>query len=125
MIKIYRLLQELTEEDRETNLNNAVAELKTFDDKYEQLSFHHIPSKVHLMEFTLTDDIEPTEIMDYCIVHGNSAGDLTIQSFFNFGVQKFTRLRLVTTMCDTMACFLGLDNIRPLTDHPLMKGKIF
>ena len=76
------------------------------------------------MEFNLTDQMEFFEIQDYCILHGNSLEDLTIQSFFNFGVQKFTRLRLVTTMCDTLACFLGLNNLTPLADYHLMKGNI-
>ena len=64
-------------------------------------------------------------IQDYCILYGNSLEDLTIQSFFNFGVQKFTRLRLVTTMCDTLACFLGLNNLTPLADYHLMKGNYY
>ena len=114
-------LSELSIEDQEMKLNLAVAELKSFEDKLEQLSFHHLPAKKTKMAFTMVPDIEPYEILDYCIFHGNSIHDMTVQSFFNFGVQKFTRLRLVTTMCDTVACFLGLDNLSPLSEHQLMK----
>jgi hypothetical protein len=87
------------------------------------LEFHHIPVKRTLLEFNLSKDIEDDEILDYCILHGDTMEELTIQSFFNFAVQKFTKLRLITTMCDTLACFLGLDTDMPLAQFPLLVGK--
>ena len=119
--QVKETLKELSAEEREKQLVEAVTKLKDFDEKEESLEFHHIPAKRTSMEFNLTDQMEFFEIQDYCILHGNRLEDLTIQSFFNFGVQKFTRLRLVTTMCDTLACFLGLNNLTPLADYHLMK----
>ena len=65
------------------------------------------------------------EIFDHCILYGDSPTDLNIQSFFNFECQKFTKLKLITTMCDTLACFLGLNNENPLSKHSLVEGKFF
>ena len=65
------------------------------------------------------------EIFDHCILYGDSPTDLNIQSFFNFECQKFTKLKLITTMCDTLACFLGLNNENPLSKHSLVEGKVF
>ncbi len=105
----------------------ALKALRSYDDAPKALDFHHIPARKvgASLEFALVKDLQPEEILDYCILHGDSAADLVIQSFFNFRVQKFTKLRLVTTMCDTIACFLGLKNDNPLAKHPLLKGLSF
>lgn len=115
--------KELSETERANQLLKTVAELKPYDDKSEQMTFHHLPGKKTLLEFYLTQDLQPDEILDYCIVHGNSPEELTIQSFFNFAVQKFTKLRLITTMCDTLACFLGLNNDNALSEYLHVVGK--
>jgi len=63
------------------------------------------------------------EIMDYAIVSGDDIYELTIQTFINFNYQKFTAMRLVTILCDTVSCFLGLGNTTPLTECQILVGK--
>ena len=83
-------LESLSEEEKDSKLQTAVADLKSYDDALDALDPQHIPAKKTMLEFHLTKDIQPNEIFDYCIVHGKEADDMHIQSFFNFGVQKFT-----------------------------------
>jgi hypothetical protein len=74
------------------------------------------------MEFRLVGDISREEIMDYALVSGDHARNLVIQTLLNFNHQKFPATRLVTIICDTMSCFLGIGNQSALTDYPLVKG---
>ena len=108
------------EEQKEYN-EKALEELKTYDENAKIMQFQHIPTgkKSPNLQFYLVEKLD--QVADYCILHGDSLEDLTIQSFFNFSVQKFTKLRQITTMCDTMACFLGLSNETPLSKHPLIE----
>lgn len=50
---------------------------------------------------------------------------LLFQTFINFSQTKFNPQRLLTVMCDTLSCFLGLDNQTPLTDCTIFKGLYF
>ena len=63
------------------------------------------------------------EIMDYAMISGDDIDELTIQTFINFNYQKFTAMRLVTILCDTMSCFLGLGNTTPLTECQILVGE--
>ena len=114
-------LKDLGHKEKSQMSKEAVLELKTFDDSYDKMDFQHLTARKTL-EFHFVKDLQNEEILDYAILHGDSTADLTLQSFFNFDVQKFTRLRLITTMCDTLACFLGLNNLNPLSQHPLVVG---
>ena len=115
-------LKELGHSQKSQMSKASVAELKSFDDSAEKMEFQHLPSGRKTLEFQLDKDLEFEDILDFVLLHGDSPEDLTVQSFFNFDVQKFTKLRLITTMCDTLACFLGLNNENPLSQHPLVVG---
>ena len=82
-----------------------------------------ISIKVMLVFFIQkVDDMLREEIMDYAMISGDDADELVIQTFINFNYQKFTAMRLVTILCDTMSCFLGLGNTTSLTECQLLVG---
>ena len=118
-------LSGIPDDEKRAMSKKALADLKVYDDAYVQMESHHIPGKKTKLEFHLVDDMDVAEIFDHCILYGDSPTDLNIQSFFNFECQKFTKLKLITTMCDTLACFLGLNNENPLSKHSLVVGKVF
>ena len=106
---------------------NQIAEenkefLKEYDEKVESMTFHHLPQKNNKMEFTLVDDIKPEDLCDYAIMSGDGVEDLIIQGLFNFSTMKYNNNKVITIMLDTLSCFLGYGNIRPITEYPLMRG---
>jgi hypothetical protein len=74
------------------------------------------------MEFKLVDDIKPEDLCDYAIMSGDGVEDLIIQGLFNFSTMKYNNNKVITIMLDTLSCFLGYGNIRPITEYPLMRG---
>ena len=119
-----KTLLEVPDDEKKAMSEKAVAELKAYDDAYEKMASYYIPGKKTKLEFHLVNDMKEEEIFDHCILYGDSPSDLNIQSFFNFDCQKFTTLKLITTMCDTMSCFLGLSNENLLSKHPIVEGKL-
>ena len=77
------------------------------------------------MEFTLVDDIKPEDVYDYAIMSGDGVEDLTIQGLFNFTAMKYNNNKVITIMLDTLSCFLGYGNITPITEYPLMRGRLY
>ena len=63
------------------------------------------------------------QVLDYALLEGDHANDLKIRSFFQFVKNKYTNHRLVTTMLDTISCFVGYDNLKPLYEHPKVVGE--
>ena len=89
------------------------------------MTFHHLPQKNNKMEFTLVDDIKPEDVYDYAIMSGDGVEDLTIQGLFNFTAMKYNNNKVITIMLDTLSCFLGYGNITPITEYPLMRGRLY
>lgn len=111
----------LTENERSIIAAEHQKYLKDFDAEALKMEFHHLPQKPTKMEFTIVPDILREEIMDYAIVSGDNPNDLKMQTFINFNYTKFNTMRLITIMCDTLSCFLGLGNQTPLTDSQIFK----
>ena len=112
----------LNEAEKQERSRVCVKELKLFDEAYGITDFTLLPWKKLLLHFDFTEEVRPFELLDYCLLSGDSYETLQIQSFFNFNIQKLTKMRLISTMCDTISCFLGLDDSQPLSQHSLVEG---
>ena len=114
----------LSEEERKNLCEENKSYLKEFDQEADQLQFHHLPQKSMPLQFTLTEEMSKSEIMDYALVSCDSPDDLKIQSLFNFNYQKFTVMRLTTILLDTLSCFMGLGKETPLSSSVILTGKL-
>ena len=91
-----------------------------FDREEEPTTFHHLPyNSDEKLEFHLTED--DFQVLDYALLEGDSSSSLKIRSFFQFFRNRYTNQRLVTVMLDTLSCFLGYGNQKPIYEHPLVE----